>query len=129
MLPANGAPLLPKVMTMRTLADNFHDHVVARTKDNWRYWVFVNIMGHFVHSFDQQVAATTFEEIQTTSLEYIGNNLSLQQLRKGTFAFNYNLLTYCTVNKKHTVHVRLSVEKKYVVIRFTDMLYCTCTGT
>ena len=70
-------------MTMRTLADLFHDHVVARTKDNWRYWVFVNIMGHFVHSFEQQVVATTFDDLQTTGLEYIGNNLTLQQLRKG----------------------------------------------
>ena len=70
-------------MTMRPLADLFHDHVVRRTKDNWRYWVFVNIMGHFVHSFDQQVVATAFDDLQTTSLEYIGNNLTLQQLRKG----------------------------------------------
>ena len=83
-LPANGAPLLPKAMTTKTLADMFHDHVIAQTHDNWRYWVFVSIMGHFVHSFDQQVSASTFEELQTTSLEYIGNNMSLQQLRKGT---------------------------------------------
>ena len=82
-LPANGAPLLPKAMTTKTLADMFHDHVIASTHDNWRYWVFVSIMGHFVHSFDQQVSASTFEELQTTSLEYIGNNMSLQQLRKG----------------------------------------------
>ncbi len=85
-LPASGAPLLPKVMTMRPLADLFHDHVVRRTKDNWRYWVFVNIMGHFVHSFDQQVVATAFDDLQTTSLEYIGNNLTLQQIRKGESA-------------------------------------------
>ena len=84
MLPANGAPLLPKVMTMRNLPDMFHDHVVKKTMENWQYWIFVSIMGHFVHSFEQQVSAATYEDLQTTSVEYVANNLSLQQLRKGT---------------------------------------------
>ncbi len=73
---------------MQSLCDQFHDHVVRRTKENWRYWVFVNIMGHFVHSFEQQVSAANFEELQATGLEYIANNLTLQQLRKGELVEN-----------------------------------------
>ena len=37
-LPASGATLLPKAISSQKLADKFHDHVVARVKDDWRYW-------------------------------------------------------------------------------------------
>ena len=37
-LPASGATLLPKVLSPQKLADKFHDHVVARVKEDWRYW-------------------------------------------------------------------------------------------
>lgn len=84
-LPENGAALLPKVMISRNLADRFHDHVVNRTLDDWRYWVFTNIMGHFVHSFDQEVSSTSHEELTDTGLNWIGNNMSLQQLRKDAY--------------------------------------------
>ena len=67
------------------LPDQFADHVVERTHQNWKYWVFTNIMGHFVHSFAQEVSATSLNDLQTTSLEWVTNSMSLQQLRKGKF--------------------------------------------
>lgn len=58
---------------------------MSRVKDDWRFWVFVHIMGHFVHSFDQVVTASDYSDLETTSLEWITNNLSLKALRKGKF--------------------------------------------
>eukprot|EP00095_Tigriopus_kingsejongensis_P008103 maker-scaffold590_size129399-snap-gene-0.36 protein:Tk08103 transcript:maker-scaffold590_size129399-snap-gene-0.36-mRNA-1 annotation:"hypothetical protein CAPTEDRAFT_219042" len=84
-LPINGAPLLPKVMTTKTLADQFHDHVVQKTLENWEYWVFVNITGHLVHSFDQTVSAATLNGLENTSIQWMNTNLTLQQLRKDAY--------------------------------------------
>ena len=44
-------------------------------------------MGHFVHSFAEEVSATSLNDLQTTSLEWVTNAMSLQQLRKGKFIF------------------------------------------
>ena len=89
-LPENGAPLLdPAQMAIKrkTMQEMFHGHVVAKVRDEeiWRYWVFTSIMGHFVHSFNQEVDSTgNLDELQTTAMEWIKNRMSLQQLRKGT---------------------------------------------
>ena len=40
-------------------------------------------MGHFVHSFAEETSATSLNDLQTTSLEWVTNAMSLQQLRKG----------------------------------------------
>jgi hypothetical protein len=45
--------------------------------------VFVAIVGHFVHSFGQEVSSNCLAEMETTSLEWITNSMTLQQLRKG----------------------------------------------
>jgi len=70
------------VAVKRSLPDQFADHVVDKTQKDWKYWVFTSIMGHFVHSFEQEVSAQTAEHLETTSLEWITNSMSLQQLRK-----------------------------------------------
>ena len=89
-LPDHGASFtLDKkscIMPKKSLQDQFADHVVEKTHENWKYWVFTSIMGHFVHSFAQEVSATSHHDLQTTSLEWITNSMSLQQLRKGEFA-------------------------------------------
>ena len=87
-LPDNGAIFSMNdsnglVAVKRSLPDQFADHVVERTHQNWKYWVFTSIMGHFVHSFAQEVSAASQHDLQTTSLEWITNSMSLQQLRKG----------------------------------------------
>ncbi len=88
-LPDNGALFAVDhkssslVAAKKSLPDQFHDHVVERTHENWRYWVFTSIMGHFVHSFGEEVSAVSHHDLQTTSLEWITNAMSLQQLRKG----------------------------------------------
>ena len=74
---------MPKVLSPPKLADRFHDHVVARVKEDWRYWVFVHIMGHFVHSFDDKVVAHNAEALETTAMEYVKSTCTLGQLRKG----------------------------------------------
>ena len=71
------------VAIKRSLPDQFADHVFDKTQKDWKYWVFTSIMGHFVHSFEQEVSAQTPEDLQNTSLEWITNSMSLQQLRKG----------------------------------------------
>nr|APH81344.1 ChREBP2 [Paracyclopina nana] len=84
-LPDHGATFTldkKNIMPKRSLQDQFADHVVDKTHQNWKYWVFTSIMGHFVHSFAQEVSATSHQDLQTTSLEWITNSMSLQQLRK-----------------------------------------------
>ena len=81
------------VAVKRSLPDQFADHVVERTNQNWKYWVFTSIMGHFVHSFAQEVSAASQHDLQTTSLEWITNSMSLQQLRKGLFF--KKVITFC----------------------------------
>jgi len=86
-LPDNGAKHSMNdynglVAIKRSLPDQFADHVFDKTQKDWKYWVFTSIMGHFVHSFEQEVSAQTPEDLQNTSLEWITNSMSLQQLRK-----------------------------------------------
>lgn len=84
-LPEHGAMFsMDKNMisAKRNLPDQFADHVVERTQQNWKYWVFTSIMGHFVHSFAQEVSADSLNDLQTTSLEWVTDAMSLQQLRK-----------------------------------------------
>ena len=57
----------------------------AQTCENWRYWVFTAIVGHFVHSFAHEVNSHCFADLESTSLEWITNSMTLQQLRKGQF--------------------------------------------
>lgn len=45
--------------------------------------MFVSIMGHFVHPFDRMVSASSFDQLESTGCEFISQNMSLQQLRKG----------------------------------------------
>ena len=73
------------VAVKRSLPDQFADHVVDKTQKDWKYWVFTSIMGHFVHSFAQEVSADSPDDLETTSLEWITNSMSLQQLRKGLY--------------------------------------------
>ena len=89
-LPDNGAKHSMNdynslVAIKRSLPDQFADHVFDKTQKDWKYWVFTSIMGHFVHSFEQEVSAQTPEDLQNTSLEWITNSMSLQQLRKGLY--------------------------------------------
>ena len=91
-LPDNGAKFSMNdtntlVAVKRSLPDQFADHVFDKTQKEWKYWVFTSIMGHFVHSFEQEVSAQTPEDLQNTSLEWITNSMSLQQLRKGLYFF------------------------------------------
>jgi len=85
-LPDNGAVFAMDknnlVAVKRSLPEQFSDHVVEKTHANWKYWVFTSIMGHFVHSFNQEVSSASQHDLQTTSLEWITNSMSLQQLRK-----------------------------------------------
>ena len=70
----------------KTLQEMFHGHVVHQVRDQeiWRYWVFTSIMGHFVHSFNNEVDTSgNLDDLQTTATEWIKDRMSLQQLRKG----------------------------------------------
>ena len=70
---------------------------------DFRYWVFTAIMGHFVHSFSQQVSAGNFENLEASAKEWVGYNLTLHNLRKGMEIFklsfdwwNYRLYAFQT---------------------------------
>ena len=83
------------VAVKRSLPDQFADHVVERTHQNWKYWVFTSIMGHFVHSFAQEVSNASQHDFETTSIEWITNSMSLQQLRKGNYQYeDCNRISY-----------------------------------
>ena len=42
-----------------------------RTQEDWRYWVFTSIMGHFVHTFAQQVSNINQEELGRSAVDWI----------------------------------------------------------
>ena len=60
------------------------------------FFFHISIMGHFVHSFAEEVSATSLNDLQTTSLEWVTNAMSLQQLRKGKYI--------CTFSSNHNIH-------------------------
>jgi len=86
-LPEHGSSSIHRIVSSRgkSIPDMFADHVRQRTQSDWRYWVFTSIMGHFVHSFAQDVSNISPQEMQSTSLDWLGERMSLQQLRKDAF--------------------------------------------
>ena len=86
-LPEHGTSSIHRIVSSRgkSIPDMFADHVRQRTQSDWRYWVFTSIMGHFVHSFAQDVSNISPQEMQSTSIDWLGERMSLQQLRKDAF--------------------------------------------
>jgi len=86
-LPEHGSSSIHRIVSSRgkSIPDMFADHVRQRTQSDWRYWVFTSIMGHFVHSFAQDVSNISPQEMQSTSIDWLGERMSLQQLRKDAF--------------------------------------------
>eukprot|EP00088_Acartia_fossae_P005066 TRINITY_DN12217_c0_g1_i4.p1 TRINITY_DN12217_c0_g1~~TRINITY_DN12217_c0_g1_i4.p1 ORF type:complete len:860 (-),score=210.35 TRINITY_DN12217_c0_g1_i4:192-2705(-) len=86
-LPEHGSQSIHKILSTKgkSIPDMFADHVRQRTQKDWRYWVFTSIMGHFVHTFAQEVSNISPREMERTSLEWLQERMSLQQLRKDAF--------------------------------------------
>jgi len=86
-LPEHGSTAIHRIISARgkSIPDMFADHVRQRTQDDWRYWVFTSIMGHFVHSFAQEVSNISKKEMEKSANDWIQERMSLQQLRKDAF--------------------------------------------
>jgi len=86
-LPEHGTPSIHRIISSRgkSIPDMFADHVRQRTQEDWRYWVFTSIMGHFVHSFAQEVSNISPEDMEQDALQWVQERMSLQQLRKDAF--------------------------------------------
>lgn len=86
-LPEHGSTAIHRIISTRgkSIPDMFADHVRQRTQADWRYWVFTSIMGHFVHTFAQEVSNISVRDMDRTSIEWIQERMSLQQLRKDAF--------------------------------------------
>ena len=86
-LPEHGSNSIHRIVSTRgkSIPDMFADHVRQRTQIDWRYWVFTSIMGHFVHSFAQEVSNISPQEMENTSIDWLQERMSLQQLRKDAF--------------------------------------------
>jgi len=86
-LPEHGSTSIHRIVSTRgkSIPDMFADHVRQRTQVDWRYWVFTSIMGHFVHSFAQEVSNISPKEMEKTSIDWLQERMSLQQLRKDAF--------------------------------------------
>jgi len=86
-LPEHGTSSIHRIVSSRgkSIPDMFADHVRQRTQSDWRYWVFTSIMGHFVHSFAQDVSNISPQEMESTSIDWLTERMSLQQLRKDAF--------------------------------------------
>jgi len=86
-LPEHGSQSIHKILSDKgkSIPDMFADHVRHRTQEDWRYWVFTSIMGHFVHTFAQEVSNISPREMERTSQEWLQERMSLQQLRKDAF--------------------------------------------
>ena len=92
-LPEHGSSSIHRIVSSRgkSIPDMFADHVRQKTQSDWKYWVYTSIMGHFVHSFENNVVAHNAEALEETAMEYVKSTLTLKQLRQGTYTF-YNLL-------------------------------------
>jgi len=86
-LPEHGSTSIHKIVSTRgkSIPDMYADHVRSRTQDDWRYWVFTSIMGHFVHSFAQEVSNISTREMERTATDWLQEKMSLTQLRKDAF--------------------------------------------
>jgi len=86
-LPEHGSSSIHRIVSSRgkSIPDMFADHVRQRTQSDWRYWVFTSIMGHFVHSFAQDISNISPAEMETTAIDWLSQKMSLQQLRKDAF--------------------------------------------
>jgi len=86
-LPEHGSSSIHRIVSTRgkSIPDMFADHVRQRTQVDWRYWVYTSIMGHFVHTFAQEVSNISPPEMEKTSIDWLQERMSLQQLRKDAF--------------------------------------------
>jgi len=86
-LPEHGSSSIHRIVSTRgkSIPDMFADHVRQRTQIDWRYWVYTSIMGHFVHTFAQEVSNISPVEMERTSIDWLQERMSLQQLRKDAF--------------------------------------------
>jgi len=86
-LPEHGSSSIHRILSRRgkSIPDMFADHVRQRTQSDWRYWVYTSIMGHFVHTFAQEVSNISPAEMERTAVDWLQQRMSMQQLRKDAF--------------------------------------------
>lgn len=86
-LPEHGAGSIHRILSKKgkSIPDMFADHVRQRTQEDWRYWVFTSIMGHFVHNFSQEVSNISPAEMEKTAVDWLQERMSMSQLRKDAF--------------------------------------------
>ena len=86
-LPEHGSSSIHRILSKRgkSIPDMFADHVRQRTQSDWRYWVFTSIMGHFVHSFAQEVSNISPDEMERTATEWVSEKMAMSALRKDAF--------------------------------------------
>ena len=86
-LPEHGSSSIHRIVSARgkSIPDMFADHVRQKTQSDWKYWVYTSIMGHFVHSFAQEVSNISPQEMERTSTEWVQEKMSMTQLRKDAF--------------------------------------------
>merc|ERR1711936_1068629 len=72
-LPEHGSSSIHRIVSTRgkSIPDMFADHVRQRTQIDWRYWVYTSIMGHFVHTFAQEVSNISPVEMERTSIDWL----------------------------------------------------------
>jgi len=85
-LPEHGSSI-HRILSKRgkSIPDMFADHVRQKTQSDWRYWVYTSIMGHFVHSFAQEVSNISPDEMEKTSIDWVQEKMSMSSLRKDAF--------------------------------------------
>merc|ERR1719509_291404 len=83
-LPEHGSSSIHRIVSKRgkSIPDMFADHVRQKTQSDWKYWVYTSIMGHFVHSFAQEVSNISPKEMERTSTEWVQEKMSMTSLRK-----------------------------------------------
>ena len=86
-LPEHGAGSIHRILSKKgkSIPDMFADHVRQKTQEDWRYWVFTSIMGHFVHNFSQEVSNISPAEMEKTAGDWLQERMSMSQLRKDAF--------------------------------------------
>lgn len=90
-LPASGGPINQGSSQAREMLQGY---IRARTLDNWKFWIFSQLIQPMFESYNGTVSTNNLEEALRTIINWLERNCSLVSLRKDLL----NSLTFLSTN-------------------------------
>ncbi|XP_017767015.1 PREDICTED: carbohydrate-responsive element-binding protein isoform X3 [Eufriesea mexicana] len=79
MLPATGAPI-SRHRTSK-MKEMFDEYVRARTRENWKFWIFSILLEPLMISFNTSVSTASIEDLCRSTILWVEQHCSLVDLR------------------------------------------------